>query len=92
MKKHSTPDDAWLVLDGYVIDINSFVAMHPGGRQVLFSNAGRDATAAFERIKHSKKARVLSTNFRIGRVPAASSGSITEPAEATPGSRNQHDR
>ena len=33
--RHCTEGDAWIVLDGEVFDVSSFVKWHPGGRGVL---------------------------------------------------------
>ncbi|CCF59833.1 hypothetical protein KAFR_0I00520 [Kazachstania africana CBS 2517] len=45
--KHKTPDDCWVVINGYVYDITSFIMSHPGGPDVLETNAGKDVTAIF---------------------------------------------
>jgi hypothetical protein len=66
--RHATADDAWLVIDGDVVDVTAFLAIHPGGRKPLLMHAGKDASAAFARIGHSEAARILMSNFRIGRV------------------------
>ena len=28
--RHATPDDFWLIVDGRVLDLTRFLAMHPG--------------------------------------------------------------
>lgn len=66
--RHTAPDSAWLVIGGDVVDVTAFLAMHPGGRKPLLQFAGKDASRAFTRAGHSEAARILMTNFRIGRV------------------------
>ncbi|KAJ3010707.1 UNVERIFIED_CONTAM: hypothetical protein HDU68_002015, partial [Siphonaria sp. JEL0065] len=47
ISKHNTPDDAWLLIDGKVYDITSFLEAHPGGRRVLLPHLGQDASSIF---------------------------------------------
>lgn len=68
--RHASPDDAWIAVGGFVYDVTPFLNMHPGGRKVLLPRLGRDATKTFEAVKHSDAARILMTNFRVGRLAA----------------------
>ena len=43
-----------MLINGKVFDVTDF--KHPGGREILLSNAGVDATSQFEDIGHSEKA------------------------------------
>jgi hypothetical protein len=45
--RHNTRQDCWIVLHGVVYDVSDFLGVHPGGSDVIFSLAGRDATATF---------------------------------------------
>jgi len=49
--QHSTPEDAWIVVDGQVYDVSAM--KHPGG-EVIFSYAGRDASDIF-RVMHKNQ-------------------------------------
>jgi L-lactate dehydrogenase (cytochrome) len=33
IKKHSTEDDCWIVIDDVVWDITDFISIHPGGNE-----------------------------------------------------------
>jgi hypothetical protein len=33
--KHTTESDCWIVVNGEVLDVTSFLSKHPGGKQVL---------------------------------------------------------
>ncbi|CAR26605.1 ZYRO0B13728p [Zygosaccharomyces rouxii] len=46
--KHNSPDDCWVVIDGYVYDLTEFAPVHPGGPTVIKSNAGKDVSAIFD--------------------------------------------
>jgi len=46
LRRHSDPESCWIVVNGRVLDVTSYLGHHPGGRDVLTRYAGRDATAA----------------------------------------------
>lgn len=48
VRKHSTADDAWLVIRGKVYDVTKYAAGHPGGPQWLTDQLGKDATQAYD--------------------------------------------
>lgn len=48
--KHNKKSDCWVVIDGYVYDLTGFIPAHPGGPDVIISNAGKDVTAMFQPI------------------------------------------
>jgi len=48
--KHTAKDDCWVVLDGKVLNVTSFLKDHPGGELAILTFAGKDATAEFNMI------------------------------------------
>lgn len=48
--KHNSADSCWIVIQGKIYDVTDFLDKHPGGRKVLLSMGGRDATDKFTRI------------------------------------------
>lgn len=42
--KHTSENDAWIIIDSEVYDISKFAAMHPGGEALLLEYAGKDVT------------------------------------------------
>lgn len=44
----------------------SFPDEHPGGDEVLFNEAGKDATEAFEDVGHSDESRELLEKYEVG--------------------------
>jgi cytochrome b involved in lipid metabolism/aspartate oxidase len=42
--KHNKKEDAWLVLDGMVVDVTRFIPVHPGGVEAICSLLGADAS------------------------------------------------
>lgn len=49
-----------------------FRSQHPGGDEVLFGEAGRDATEAFEDVGHSDEARSILDKYYVGEGPEVS--------------------
>ena len=45
--KHSSKTDCWVVVDGQVLDVTSFLSEHPGGELAILTFAGKDATEEF---------------------------------------------
>jgi len=45
--KHSSPTDAWIIIDGDVYDVTGFAKLHPGGKQTLLDFAGQDCSEDF---------------------------------------------
>ncbi|KAL0327117.1 UNVERIFIED_CONTAM: cytochrome isoform A [Sesamum angustifolium] len=65
--EHNTKDDCWVVVDGKVYDVSSYLDEHPGGDDVLLRATGKDATDEFE-DGHSKTARELMEQYCIGEL------------------------
>ncbi|PVU86427.1 hypothetical protein BB560_006722 [Smittium megazygosporum] len=88
IEKHNKRKDIWVVIDGKVYDITPFVEEHPGGEEVLFENAGSDATADFNDISHSEDAKQLMKKYEIGvlegRLPKADNPYKVELMEKPP--------
>ncbi|XP_051145711.1 cytochrome b5 [Andrographis paniculata] len=66
--QHNTGGDCWVVIDGKVYDVSSYLDEHPGGDDVLIRAAGKDATEEFEDAGHSKSAREQMEQFFIGEL------------------------
>merc|ERR1719401_1173396 len=48
--KHTTNTDCWVVVNGEVLDVTSFLKEHPGGELAILTFAGRDASEEFNMI------------------------------------------
>ncbi|CAH2033897.1 unnamed protein product [Thlaspi arvense] len=75
---HNKQDDCWIVIDGKVYDVSSYMNDHPGGDDVLLAVTGKDATDEFEDAGHSKSARELMEKYFIGELDEASVPEIPE--------------
>jgi len=47
VRKHSSKDDAWMVVAGMVYNVTPYLQFHPGGVDELMRGAGSDATELF---------------------------------------------
>lgn len=47
LKKHNTPEDTWMAIDGKVFNVTPYIPFHPGGDKILKAVAGKDATKLF---------------------------------------------
>jgi len=66
-----------LTIEGRLLDVTQWAKAHPGGSQILQQYHGKDATAEFEKVGHSKKARAM-----LGRFMSQST-TATTPARTT---------
>ncbi len=67
---HNKKNDCWLIIRNSVYDLSSFIAMHPGGIDILLARAGEDATSYFI-TNHAKNKGVVKqlAEFKIGELP-----------------------
>nr|XP_033798254.1 cytochrome b5 isoform X1 [Geotrypetes seraphini] len=86
VRKRNTAAETWLVLHGRVYDVTRFVQEHPGGEEVLFEQAGGDATESFEDVGHSLDAREMLKQYYIGDVHPADAGNTGSKEPSNGGS------
>ncbi|CAE7031014.1 Delta(8)-fatty-acid desaturase [Symbiodinium microadriaticum] len=75
--KHSSPEDAWIVIDGRVLDVTDFAPRHPGG-PIILTYAGVDATDQFAAF-HRPRVYARLAQFHVGEVV----GDKSLPTKAT---------
>jgi len=61
--KHNKKDDIWVIVNGQVLDVTSFLPDHPGGEKAILLYAGRDATEEFNMLHDPKVRLVRSCHF-----------------------------
>ena len=67
--KHNTAEDCWIILHGgQVFDVTEFLDVHPGGKRMLLTYAGKDATAVFEKLHSPTVFKSVASKYRIGTV------------------------
>lgn len=67
IRKHSTEDDLWIIIDGTVYDLTRFADLHPGGVFPLLEVAGKDATEAFYGLHRQDVLRKYD-RYKIGTI------------------------
>ena len=50
VEKHNTENDCWIIIDTIIYDLSEFINFHPGGKNIILSFAGKDATNIFKKI------------------------------------------
>jgi cytochrome b involved in lipid metabolism len=68
VRRHTSDESLWIVIDGDVYDVTGFIQQHPGGADRLREWAGKDATIAFRDARHGPLTQLLRLNYRIGRL------------------------
>jgi len=69
VKKHNTKEDAWLVINGDVLDVTKWIPIHPGGEQAITAYLGQDASDEWNMIH---KAGTIEKNL----VPEGGNGPV----------------
>ncbi|KAL4938601.1 hypothetical protein BDV06DRAFT_231662 [Aspergillus oleicola] len=68
---HKSRDDLWVIIHGKVYNLTPYLRDHPGGAEVLYDVAGKDATAAYEDVGHSEDADEIMQTYLIGQATDA---------------------
>ena len=85
--KHNTKGDCWVVVNGQVLDVTSFLPDHPGGELAILTFAGRDASAEFNMIHPANVVEKYAPKSIVGKLyvgapaaaPAAATGGLKQP-------------
>lgn len=67
--KHNRKESGWFIINNDVYDVSKFYDDHPGGRDILLSHIGTDATDDFEAVHHSKGAMRKLDGLKVGTLP-----------------------
>ncbi len=67
---HRPGSRMWIGVHGSVYDVTDFCPMHPGGTQIIKSNAGVDCTKSFDNLAHTNNPEVASllTKYFVGHL------------------------
>jgi len=95
--KHNTKEDAWIVVNGQVLDVTKWIPVHPGGEQAIMAYLGQDASEEWNTIHKpnmieanlsNPNGPVVKGKFAGGSAappPVASGGDDELPAPDGPG-------
>ena len=73
--RHNKEADCWIIIDGKVYDVTSFLQDHPGGKRAILMYAGKDATKEFKMLHTKNILAKYAGGLYVGNV--AGSGAIT---------------
>ncbi|RAO68205.1 uncharacterized protein BHQ10_004217 [Talaromyces amestolkiae] len=51
---HSDSTDCWVIINGKVWDVSNYLYSHPGGADVIFCHAGKDASFTYNQVHDAK--------------------------------------
>ncbi|KAI1084691.1 FMN-dependent dehydrogenase-domain-containing protein [Whalleya microplaca] len=90
VRKHTSQDSCWMVLHGKVYDVTSFLLRHPGGKNILLKNSGRDASAAFDSV-HPIEIKILGEYLApeqvLGEIDLSNTPEMSRPEDVKHDSR-----
>lgn len=69
--RHNTEKDCWIIIRNNVYDLTQFIKTHPGGKEILLSRAGEDASSYFF-ARHGLNSAINRQleQYLIGELPA----------------------
>jgi len=68
VSKHNKDSDCWVIVNGEVVDVTTFLADHPGGKMAIMAFAGRDATEEFNMVHEEGILQKFAANLIVGKV------------------------
>ncbi|KAJ5673362.1 hypothetical protein N7507_002489 [Penicillium longicatenatum] len=71
--KHNKDGDLWVIIDGKVFDLTTYMNTHPGGKQVLLKHGGLDATRKYQKYHKPQTLARYGDALCIGAVKKKSS-------------------
>ncbi|PRP89639.1 hypothetical protein PROFUN_00903 [Planoprotostelium fungivorum] len=73
ISSHNTEKDCWVVVDGNIYDVTSFLPEHPGGKKVVIAQSGKDASEKFHSLHGPEVLKEWGPKLLIGQVSGSSS-------------------
>ncbi|KAI3317288.1 mitochondrial cytochrome-like protein b2 [Xylariaceae sp. AK1471] len=73
---HRSASSCWIVVDGKVYDVTSYLSEHPGGAAILLKQGGSDATAEFRKIHSPDILKYLPEDACLGTLDAATRAAL----------------
>mmetsp|Transcript_26913 Transcript_26913/g.47631 ORF Transcript_26913/g.47631 Transcript_26913/m.47631 type:complete len:460 (+) Transcript_26913:69-1448(+) len=85
--KHNKKSDAWVALNGQVLDVTRWIDVHPGGQRILMENVGTDVSTQWNMIHAQGTLDRKLSHPRGPRVigPLAADDEQDDPLEAAAG-------
>merc|ERR1719352_2160462 len=90
--KHTSKSDCWVVVDGQVLDVTSFLSEHPGGELAIPTFAGKDATEEFNMIHPPDVIGKYAPDAIIGHVGTGAPAAAVGAAPIAPRQEDKGDK
>jgi len=74
IRRHNTEYDCWIIKGNIVYDVSAYIRVHPGGAKSIMGYAGGIKDCGGSYGFHSKKAKKMWEDFRIGFVKKCPNG------------------
>ena len=68
VSNHNNENDCWIIINNRVYDITYFLNKHPGGKSILVSVGGSDATEYFEELHREEILEEFGSEYLIGYI------------------------
>jgi cytochrome b involved in lipid metabolism len=68
VNKHNTKDDCWIIVKNNVYNMTEFSLIHPGGKNLILSVAGKDATEFFDELHRPEILDEVGKEYLIGYI------------------------
>jgi flavocytochrome c len=81
VSKHTSKTDCWVVLDGTVLNVTSFLSQHPGGELAIMTFAGKDATEEFNMIHPPDVVGKYAADTIIGKIGGGAAEAVQDKQE-----------
>lgn len=66
VQEHNKPNDCWIIVDTHIYDVTEFALSHPGGKELLYSVGGQDATDYFYELHRESILHEVGDEYVIG--------------------------
>ena len=66
VSQHSTSEDCWIVINDKIYNITRFLHIHPGGKNILMTVAGEDATEYFYALHKKEIIDTMGSAYLVG--------------------------
>lgn len=81
LRRHNNEQSAWLLCGNEVFDATKFIRSHPGGKRSILRKSGGKADCTRDMEFHSKQARKLLKENRVGIYVPCSGGKVNTSAD-----------
>jgi hypothetical protein len=83
VKKHNKENDCWLIIDGKVYNVTSFLDDHPGGKNVLLGYGGKDCSQIFHTLHKSNILEKYGKELLVGNLGSDKKEVVVKSKEET---------